>query len=92
MLGGMVYVAVYAASLPAGFLVYSYLAYRSVYKGAKPKYPMVPPEGKTDAYFPRTDIPRPVYEDARRYPAFFGRRKKRKLVKAERVEKARRKK
>lgn len=26
-------------------------------------YPLVPPEGKADVYFPRTKIPRPIHED-----------------------------
>lgn len=30
------------------------------------QYPLVPPEGKPDVYFPRTKIPRPVYEDFRK--------------------------
>lgn len=73
----------------ACFLVYCYFLYRFVYKGAKPKYPIVPPEGRTDIYFPRTNIARPVHEDVRRYPASFGLKKKRR---AERMEKERRKK
>jgi len=28
-----------------------------------------------DAYFPRTNVPRPIYEDVRRYPKFFGKKK-----------------
>lgn len=31
-----------------------------------PKYPLVPPEGKGDIYFPRSDIPRPIFEDFRK--------------------------
>jgi len=30
------------------------------------RYPLVPPEGKGDIYVPRTDIPRPIYNDFRR--------------------------
>jgi hypothetical protein len=71
------------------FLVYCYLVYRHVYKGALPKYPAVPPEGRTDIYFPRTDIPRPIHKDIRRYPEFFKGKKKRKI---ERMEKEKRKK
>jgi hypothetical protein len=47
----------YGAPLLSGFILYYCLLYRSVYKGAKPRYPMIPPEGRTDVYFPRTDIP-----------------------------------
>jgi hypothetical protein len=69
-----------------GFLLYCYLLYHFVYKRAKPKYPMVPPEGRMDVYYPRTNIPRPIYEDVRRYPEFFG-RKKEKYKRARRVKK-----
>jgi len=64
--------------------------HRSVYRRAKPKYPIIPPEGRTDIIFPRTDIPRPINEDVRRYPEFFGKEKKKR--KAERLEKVKRKK
>jgi hypothetical protein len=30
------------------------------------QYPLVPPEGKADVYFPRTRIPRPIHEDFRK--------------------------
>jgi len=68
------------------FLLYCYLLYHFVYKREKPKYPMVPPEGRMDIYFPRTNIPRPIYEDVQRYPAFFG-KKKRKYERTRRVKK-----
>ena len=47
-----------------------------LYQKKKAKYPIVPPEGRTDIYFPRTDIPRPVHADFRRMQE-----KKRKLEK-----------
>ena len=65
------YGILFSLSFLGPFVMYCYLLYRFVYKGAKPKYPLVPPEGRTDIYFPRTDIPRPIHEDARRYPQFF---------------------
>jgi len=34
-------------------------------KKRKPRYPLVPPEGKADVYLPRTNIPRPVHADFR---------------------------
>ena len=58
-----------------GFLMYCYGLYRFVYKEVEPKYPMVPPEGRMDIYSPRTNIPRPIYEDMQRYPEFFKRKK-----------------
>jgi hypothetical protein len=32
----------------------------------KPQHPFGPPDGKPDIYFPRSDIPRPLYEDMRK--------------------------
>jgi len=64
-----------------GFLFYCYGLYRWVYKKVEPKYPLVPPEGRmTDIYFPRSRIPRPIYEDVRRYPEFFEKKKKYKRI------------
>jgi len=68
------------------FLIYCYSIYRSVYKRVEPKYPAVPPEGRMDIYSPRTNIPRPIYEDMQRYPEFF-KRKKKKYERARRVKK-----
>jgi hypothetical protein len=39
---------------------------KRVEKKKEPRYPLVPPEGRGDVYLPRTDIPRPVYEDFRK--------------------------
>jgi hypothetical protein len=82
--------ALYGAPLLIGFILYCHFIYRSVYKRIRPKYPIIPPEGRTDIYFPRTDIPRPIYEDVRRYPKFF--RKEKQRGKAERQERMKRKK
>ena len=43
-----------------------YYLYVRLYLKKKARYPIVPPEGKTDIYFPRTDIRRPVYADFRK--------------------------
>jgi hypothetical protein len=40
----------------------------------KLKYPLVNPEGHPDVYSGR--MPRPIYEDARRYPWFFNKKSK----------------
>ena len=70
------------------FLAYCYLLYHLVYKKARTKYPIVPPEGRMeDAYFPRTKIPRPLYEDVQRYPEVFKEKKKRKYQRTRRVKK-----
>jgi hypothetical protein len=76
MLSLMARIVLYAASSSVVFVVFLFLVYRSVYRGAKPKYPMAFPEGKSDIYFPRSNIPRPIYEDVRRHPDFFGVKKK----------------
>ncbi len=78
------YGILFATQFLGWFFIYCYLIYRSVYKGQKPKYPIVPPEGRTDIYLPRTDIPRPIHEDARRYPESFGREKMKKWEKKRR--------
>ena len=80
-----------AAPFLGGFVLYCYLLYRFVYKAARPRYPIVPPEGRMDVYFPRTDIPRPVHEDVRRYPQAFGKEARWKK-RTERLEKRRKKK
>jgi hypothetical protein len=36
----------------------------------KPKYPLLPPEGKPDIYT-GINIPRPIYEDMEKHPRFF---------------------
>jgi len=78
----MFYLFVYVFAFGFGFIVYCFLLYKHVYKGEKPKYPLVPPKGRADVYFPRTDIPRPIYEDVRRYPEFFKpKKRKRKEIK-----------
>jgi len=73
---------IYAATFASGFLIYCYMLYRHVYKREKPRYPLVPPEGRTDIYFPRTDIPRPIYEDVQRYPQFFKHKRRKKTKKS----------
>ena len=43
-------------------LYWFHIRYR---KKIKPRYPMAPPDAEPgDAYFPRTNIPRPIYADA----------------------------
>jgi hypothetical protein len=65
--------AILVQSIWAMLLVWSLVAldlywfYTRYHKKVKPKYPMAPPDAKAvDAYFPRTNIPRPIYEDVRR--------------------------
>jgi len=67
---------VYAVLILGGFLMYCYFLYHLILKGETAEYPMVPPEGRMDVYFPRTNIPRPIYEDMQRYPEFLKRKKR----------------
>ena len=48
----------------AAFSLYWFYVWR--YEKRQVRYPLVPPEGRGDAYLPRTDIPRPIHEDFRR--------------------------
>jgi hypothetical protein len=66
------------ALFSACFLSYSYLVYTATYLRLKRKYPMVPPEGRPDIYYPGTNIPRPIYEDVQRYPEFFKKKSQKK--------------
>ena len=53
-------------------------------KSKHSKYPAMSPSPERDIYFPRSNIPRPVYRDIRKHPRFFGIKKKnrnRKLLK-----------
>jgi len=68
------------------FFVYCYFLYRFVLKKMDPKYPMMPPEGRMDIYS-GANIPRPIHEDVRRYPEFFGKKKKKKYKRTRQVKK-----
>jgi len=60
----------------AGFYgIVSYALYKRVYRGIRPKYPVMPPDGKPDIYY-AAGIPRPIHEDERLYPWFFKRKRK----------------
>lgn len=54
-------VAIVLVSFALGF----YWVLIKLQKKRKPRYPLVPPEGKPDVYLPRTGIPRPIIEDFR---------------------------
>lgn len=67
---------VFLASMPFDmFLFYLVMAVRR-----KPRYPLVPPEGIGDMYLPRTNIPRPLYEDFHKM-----KERKRKFAKIDRM-------
>lgn len=70
-----------------GYIAFNlYWFYVRYYQKKKPRYPMVPPEGKADIYA-RANIPRPIHEDFRRM-----REKKRKFAKLDRLKRRRSKK
>jgi hypothetical protein len=61
---------------PAGFYLFaSYYLYLRYTRGVKTKYPLASPV--KDIYFPRTNIPRPIYQDYREHPELFEDKKKR---------------
>lgn len=57
-----------------------YLFYLVLVVRRKPQYPLAPPEGRGDMYLPRTNIPRPLYEDFRKM-----KERKRKFAKIDRM-------
>jgi hypothetical protein len=58
----------------ACFAISVLVVYRATIKNVKPKYPLVNPEGHPDIYSGR--MPRPIYEDMKRYPWFFNKKKR----------------
>jgi hypothetical protein len=44
---------------------------RKIKKKRRGKYPAAFPSLGTDCYFPKSDIPRPVFRDFRKYPRYF---------------------
>jgi hypothetical protein len=62
----------------AAFTFSVYMLHRMTIKNIRLKYPVVSPEGHADVYTGR--MPRPIYEDVRRYPWFF---KKKRIKKFE---------
>lgn len=76
-----VYVAVIAIFAMQVFLYFYYIAH---FRKEKLRYPLVPPEGKGDVYSPRSDIPRPIFEDMRR-----AREQRRKFAKLDKLRRKR---
>ena len=56
------------AAVILGITVFSlsFWVYSMRQRKRRVQYPLVPPEGKADVYFPRTRIPRPIHEDFRK--------------------------
>jgi hypothetical protein len=59
VLAQVVFVVIVATQV---FICFYYVRH---FRKEKLRYPLVPPEGKGDVYSPRSDIPRPIYEDMR---------------------------
>ncbi|MDI6847696.1 MAG: hypothetical protein QMD13_07655 [Candidatus Bathyarchaeia archaeon] len=77
---GFLVQSVWTCVIASGIIAFTiYFLYVRLYQKKEARYPIVPPEGKTDIYFPRTDIPRPVHADFRRMQE-----KKQKLAKTKR--------
>lgn len=78
MLVGMILVrSIWATVIVLGVIGSTiYFFYVRLCQKKEARYPLVPPEGKADIYFPRTNIPRPIYADFRKIQE-----KKRKLTK-----------
>jgi hypothetical protein len=60
-----------------------YLVYRMTIRNIKLKYPLVNPEGHPDIYSAR--MPRPIYDDVRRYPWFFNKKRKKERKKERQI-------
>lgn len=66
LLIGLLVQSAWTSVITLGVIAFTiYFLYVRLYQKKEAKYPIVPPEGKTDIYFPRTNIPRPVYADFR---------------------------
>ena len=89
--GAIAVQSVWALIVTTGLAIFSLYIISNQFKNRrKLRYPLVPPEAKSDMYVPRTNIPRPVIEDFREMEE-----KKRKFAKlkkmAQRAAKARKK-
>lgn len=63
---GIIFAGFYTLAYGVGAL----LLYKRLVKKVKPRYPLSFPGG-VDSYFPRFDIPRPIYLDLVEHPEYF---------------------
>jgi hypothetical protein len=63
---GIFLAGVYTSTYAVGAL----LLYKRLVKRVKPRYPLSFPDG-VDYFFPRFDIPRPIYLDLAQHPKYF---------------------
>ena len=67
LLIGILVQSIWTCAIALGTIAFTLLFfYVRLYQKKEARYPLVPPEGKTDIYFPRTNIPRPVHADFRK--------------------------
>ena len=60
-----------AARAGATYLLFSAVLYVTYVGKGKKHYPQVLLDEYDDIYFPRTNIPRPLYRDIRKHPKYF---------------------
>jgi hypothetical protein len=53
------------------YLLFTAILYATYMGKRKKQYPQVLLDGYDDIYFPRTNIPRPLYRDIRKHPKYF---------------------
>lgn len=64
---GILVQSIWMCVIAAGTIAFTlYFFYVRLHQKKEARYPMAPLEGKTDIYFPRTNIPRPIHADMRR--------------------------
>lgn len=67
LLIGILVQSIWTCAIALGTIAFTLLFFCvRLYQKKEARYPLVPPEGKTDIYFPRTNIPRPVHADFRK--------------------------
>ena len=76
----------YAVLYSSCFFFYCYLLYRHIYRRMKPKYPMLPPEGKPDIYT-GINIPRPICEDMEQHAWFFNKTRRKRTYRSKKAKK-----
>ena len=87
LVGGILVQSIWMCVIAAGTIAFTlYFFYVRLYQKKEVRYPMAPLEGKTDIYFPRTNIPRPIHADMRRMQE-----KKRRFAKLKKILRRRKK-
>ena len=69
------------SSVSVVFVISTMLLFKITIKKVELNYPLTSPTGKPDVYT-GNEIPRPIYEDMRRYPWYFNKKKLQKKIKS----------